>query len=70
MKLIFYPVLNKRSKLALKRQKKRFGHSYRYIPRMQLVKRLMSQFGMTEDAVRDQLAKEREFILKYPNYYP
>lgn len=70
MELKFYPSLNRRSKRALLRKRKRFGHPYHYNPRKRLLERLSHQSGLSIEEVKEQLRKERAFILKYPNYYP
>ena len=67
-KLILYPLLNKRSKTAIKRKRKRFGHPYLYSPRQILLSRLSQETGMTKEEVFDQLMREREFLLAHPGY--
>ena len=61
-------MLNKRSKVAIKRKRKRWGHPYLYTPRRDLLRRLSQQTGMTEEEVLYQLLEERQFLLKNPEY--
>lgn len=69
MNLICYPLLQKNSKLAIRRKKWRWGRNYFYNPRIDLLERLAYQLGWTEEQVREQLMREREFLLKYPQYF-
>jgi transposase len=69
MQLILYPKLSRDSKTALTREKKKWGHPYIYNPRGDLLERLMDETGWTLDEVYNQLQKEREYILKYRQYY-
>lgn len=63
MNLIFYPKLSTRSKKALARKNKKWGHPYKYKPRGTLLVRLARETGMTMTQVRSQLEKEREYLL-------
>lgn len=67
--LKLYPLLSTCSKRALRRTKKRWGHRYDYRPMPTLLNRLSVETGMTKEMVRDQLMQEREYILKYKQYY-
>lgn len=69
MILKFYSRLSTRSRRAILRQTKKWGHENIYFPRYQLVKNLMTEFNMTENEVLDQLQKEREFLLRFKKYY-
>lgn len=69
MELICYPLLSRESKLAISRKKKSWGHNYHYNPQNRLVMRLAKQLNKTPEQIREQLQKEREFILKYGRYY-
>jgi hypothetical protein len=69
MQLILYPLLSESSKQTIVKTKKQFGHPYFYTPSHRLVKRLMTETGMSNRQVREQLIKERAFLLKYPQYY-
>jgi hypothetical protein len=61
--------MHKPSQQCMRRKKWRWGRNYTYIPRPQLVKRLASELNMTEQEIRNQIAEERMFILKYGAYY-
>lgn len=67
--LILYPRLNLRSKRAIIKTKKRWGHPYRYNPRQILLSRLSQETGMSEEQVREQLIKEREWLLTHKQYF-
>jgi hypothetical protein len=69
MDLIVYPRLRKKSKLAIKRKKWRWGRDYTYKPTPRLINRLSRELAWSADRVQAQIAKEREFLLKYSNYY-
>lgn len=69
MDLIIYPRLGKKSQKAMRRKRKAFGNPYFYEPRRNLVYRLSKELNMTMDAVRERIAKERAFLLKYPQYF-
>lgn len=69
MNLIVYPRLSRNSQLAMRRFKKEWGKTYIYRPRKQLIARLMIELQMDEFDVRKQIAKERDFIRTYRQYY-
>lgn len=69
MRLICYPLMSTCSQRAMKRKKWKWGLNYTYIPKQPLVKRLARQLNMTEEEVRNQIAKERAYILQYSQYY-
>jgi hypothetical protein len=69
VELIIYPVLGQGSKRAIKRVKKRFGRFYFYTPQDRLVKRLSQELGMSEDKVREQIERERVYLIQYRKYY-
>jgi hypothetical protein len=69
MDFIIYPLLNLRSKKALRRIKTRFGHTARYQPRPQLIERLKEETGMTEEQILRQIRKEQEYIRTYRRYF-
>lgn len=69
MKLICYPLLNVRSQKCMVRKKWKWGWNYTYVPRKMLIERLARQLKLTEDDVRNQLAKERQWLLKHSQYY-
>lgn len=61
--LKLYPALSTCSKIALRKQKKKYGQPYVYNPRGRLLTRLSEEFKMTKEEVYNQLLKEREQIL-------
>lgn len=67
--LVVWPILNARSKRAILRQKKRWGHPYEYKPRRDLLARLSEELKMTEEQVKDQIDKEREWLLEHRRYF-
>lgn len=69
MELKIYPRLNKKSKNAIKRKLCSWGRNYQYNPRPHLVRRLSQELGLTEEQVREQIQKERKFLLQYRGYY-
>lgn len=64
MNLILFPLLSTRSQRAILREKKRYGHPYKYNPRGDLLERLSEQTGMTKEECYSQLVKERKFLLR------
>lgn len=69
MQLKIYPRLNQRSKKAMLKQTKRWGHSYNYYPRERLIQRLQQELNMTRQQVLSQIYEEREFLLKHRQYF-
>ena len=69
MNLVCYPLMNRRSKRAILRTRKRWGHPVGYNPRRVLVERLASELNLSPEAVLDQLQKEREFLLGHIRYF-
>lgn len=69
MDLEIYSLLSKESQRAIKRVKKRFGRPYYYIPQARLVRRLAQQLQKSEEEIREQIAREREFLIEYKRYY-
>ncbi len=71
MKMIIYPKLCTRSKNAMKRLRSKWGTIYNYSPRLDLVRRLCYELGLDEEAIYEQIAKERDFLLKsqYGEFY-
>lgn len=69
MNLVCYPLMNLRSKRAILRTRKRWGHPVGYNPRRVLVERLASELNLSTEAVLDQLQKEREFLLEHIRYF-
>ncbi len=68
MKTPIYDRLNARSQKAMRRVRKRWGHPYQYNPRQILINRLCNELGLTEEEVREQIVKEREFLTRYRKY--
>lgn len=62
--LRLWPLLQTKSRQALLRKKKKFGHPYTYNPRGDLIVRLARETGMTYAEVFNQLQKEREELLR------
>jgi hypothetical protein len=69
MILICYPRMNIRSRKAILRTRKRWGHPTNYTPRRALVERLAQELSLSPEAVRLQLSKEREFLLENIRYF-
>ncbi len=69
MDLIIYPMLNLRSKKAITRIKKKWGHPYNYNPKYILISRLAEELGWSEDAVKQRIQEERAFLIKNIQYY-
>lgn len=68
-KLVIYPLLSTRSKRAIRRKKKKWGHPYYYRPKDILIQRLADDLKWTKAMVREQLEQEREFLLKHSDYF-
>lgn len=69
MRLVIYPFLNLRSKRAMTRIQRKYGHYYSYQPRDILVSRLSQELSMTKEQIREQIRKERNFIIDNQQYY-
>jgi len=63
MNLKIYPLLSIKSKKAMLRTKKAWGHPYRYTPRRQLINRLKRELSLSEDAILKQITQERAWLL-------
>lgn len=63
MKLIIYPLLSTRSRRAIVKTNKKWGWLYQYNPRQILIDRLILELGWTETQVREQIYKERKFLI-------
>ena len=63
MQLLLYPRLSTCSRRSLLRRRKKFGHAYDYRPRRRLILRLAYEMGWTESQVREQLLKERAYLI-------
>jgi hypothetical protein len=62
--LDLYYRLQTKSRRAIHKTKKRRGKTYQYSPRIDLLKRLSEETGMSINNVRNQLLREREEILR------
>lgn len=62
--LDLYYRLQTKSRRAIHKTKKRFGRRYQYNPRIDLLKRLSEETGMSVINVRNQLLRERAEILR------
>ena len=69
MEIVLFNRLGTNSKRAMLRINKQWGHSYTYEPRVTLLKRLSAETGMTLTQVRNQLIKERLFLIKHKKYF-
>lgn len=69
MDLIIYPLLNLRSKRAITRIKKKWGHPYIYQPKYILISRLAEELSWSEDQVIKQIEEERAFLIQNLQYY-
>ena len=61
--------MNLRSRRAILRIRKRWGHPVNYSPRRALVERLADELNLSTEAVLVQLQKEREFLLEHIRYF-
>jgi len=64
MEVKLYYLLSTRSKRAMVRQRKKWGHAYHYIPRGTLLERLSQETGMSIDQVYTQLMRERAYMIR------
>lgn len=64
MELVVYPLLSTRSRRAMLKTARRFGHYYNYRPRGNLIQRLSQQLNTTPAEVLEQIKKERNYLLK------
>lgn len=67
MELICFPLLGTRSRRAMLRVKKKFGHPYTYNPNASLIQRLSLELNSDKDTIIKQLHKEREYLIKERN---
>lgn len=61
---IAYARMSTCSRRAMLRTKTRFGKPYTYQPRIRLLLRLSRELGMDIEQVRDQIQRERQFLLR------
>jgi hypothetical protein len=59
MTLLIYPRLSTRSKRSFQRRRNRNGDYRYYIPHPDLMQRLIRETGLAQDAVLEQIEKER-----------
>ncbi|BAZ31150.1 hypothetical protein NIES4074_36220 [Cylindrospermum sp. NIES-4074] len=68
MQLICYPLMQQKTRLCMtrivRRRYSKWGREYQYVPRQDLVQRLATQLGWTEQAVRNQIKQERDWLIK------
>jgi hypothetical protein len=64
MNLILYPLLNSKSQRLMTKTRSHYGKEYRYEPNGVLLHRLASATGMSLSKVREQLIKEREYLIQ------
>jgi len=64
MEIELYYLLSTRSKRAMVRQRKKWGHTYQYRPRGTLLERLSRETGMSIDQVYLQLMRERAYMIR------
>lgn len=57
-------MLGTRSRRALLRRKGKWGHRYQYTPKPALIKNLAEKLNLFEEDIRQQLYREREYLLK------
>ena len=69
MELIIFPRLSTRSKRAMLRTKKKWGHVYQYIPRRHLLERLKIETGMSEMDILVQIYQERKWLILHKQYF-
>ena len=69
MKLQIYPLLSTCSKRAFIRTTKQYGRPYRYVPRHQLVERLMKQLDLSQAEVLDKIREERAWLIEHQKYF-
>ncbi|MGF1989234.1 MAG: hypothetical protein RMY62_015365 [Nostoc sp. ZfuVER08] len=68
MELICYPLMGTKSQRCMRRRRAKGwqvgGRSYHYVPRYDLIRRLMEQTGLSEQLVRKQIRDERLWLLR------
>lgn len=67
--LLVWPLLSTRSKRAMLRTKKKWGHPVTYYPRQRLLQRLSEELKMSKEQVLDQIDTEQAFLLKHLRYF-
>lgn len=63
--LLLYNRLSTRSRRALVKTKKQWGHAYEYRPRGTLLQRLSRETGMSIEDVYNQLMRERAQLISH-----
>lgn len=63
MELIIFPRLNAESQVCMRRTKQKYGKPYYYEPNGKLLKRLARETGKSMTEVRNQIMKERNFLI-------
>lgn len=64
MLLRAYPLLGTTSQRAMRRTVWRYGRSYQYIPRANLLIRIGKTLGISQNAAYKLLMTEREYLIK------
>ncbi|QMS87309.1 hypothetical protein HUN01_06820 [Nostoc edaphicum CCNP1411] len=68
MDLICYPLMGTKSQRCMLRRRAKGwqvgGRAYHYVPRYELIRRLMEQTGLSEESVRKQIRDERLWLLQ------
>lgn len=64
MELIIFSKLSRESQAAMKRHKSKYGQSYQYEPNGRLLHRLARITGMSLTQVREQIIKERNYLIQ------
>jgi hypothetical protein len=62
MELICYHRMGTNSRRAMRGKNKRWGWLHFYRPRKALVERLSTELGWNEDEIRDQIAREHQYL--------
>jgi hypothetical protein len=61
-----YARSSRKTKLCMRRKKTRYGNIYRYIPRVDLLRNVALEFGISEEKARERIAQERRYLLANP----
>jgi hypothetical protein len=67
MELVLYDRASTRTKRAMGRLKKKWGHINYYKPRKMLLERWKTELGWSEEQILEQLSKERRYLINH-NY--
>lgn len=64
-----YNSLTRKTRLCIRRRKWRHGKAYEWSPRVHLVRRVATQFGLSEEEALSRLTQIKAFVRKYPQYF-